>query len=250
MTLLNFISVSTLAFGPTLLLIRGSRLSDPECTPALVRSAFFYIVAHLFKSLCIATLAPESLLQSEMFAAVLLSATSITELLVMFRLFAVTLSGRVAQRISTVGVARFWIVGSAWALCDAFPRFLSFWIGARGPAFDWKHVQSAIDANASLLYLVALAAAMQMRVATTTAKASARSASSGKQGCAVATWKLDVLLCSALVDPFVAQLAAHDPVTILAFHIARAVLVAAAAWACWTASQRSTSSVSSRAKKQ
>ena len=55
------------------------------------------------------------------------------------------------------GEIRFLAAGLGWATAESLAsRLLPFWVGAKGPGFDWKYTQMGLESNLNLVRFFSL----------------------------------------------------------------------------------------------
>ncbi|ELR18256.1 uncharacterized protein ACA1_370090 [Acanthamoeba castellanii str. Neff] len=149
MTFLHFANCALLAFGPSFIFYKAGKLSEYNAFFPVAYAALIYVATQAIKLLLFATLVPASEEgQFEILHEVLKALVNAGDVVgIYFALNQKTVGGE----------ARVLSVGLGWAVAESIlMRLAPLWIGARQLEFSWEYIQMSIEANFSLLRLIAL----------------------------------------------------------------------------------------------
>ncbi|CAJ0943000.1 unnamed protein product, partial [Mesorhabditis belari] len=152
MTFFHFVNCIALAYAPYFIIYKYSGLSEYSSLWKLGQAAIGYLLTQLAKLLLLATFFPASD-PSEGFAFVselLKSSADIVDIVGLHLIIGYFMTGKSEVRFMTAGVG--------WAFANSIAsRIVLFWVGARGTAFSWRYIQSAIDSSSDLAFWIAVA---------------------------------------------------------------------------------------------
>jgi len=156
MTLPHFVNCALLTFGPPWVLYHARLGMEHGAWRCLKYGALAYAAALLLRVLVLATLAPPSAPVSggvDWLQEALRLMVSGVDAVAMDRcLGAANLQGDTATRVLALALG--------WTVADSVTlRLVPLWVGGRGPAFQWDHLRSALDATLALALNVAFVAA-------------------------------------------------------------------------------------------
>nr|CAB3267043.1 transmembrane protein 147-like [Phallusia mammillata] len=154
MTFVHFVNCMALAYAPYVVTYKSSILSEYSALMKVLFAGMVYMLTQLAKMLTLATffptLEPTSSGAINIVGEVLKTTVDMADLVGIYFIINRTV-GKPELKVLIAGVG--------WAGAQVlFSNFLSFWFGARGLEFDWKYIQMALDANITLVHIIATAA--------------------------------------------------------------------------------------------
>ncbi|XP_064407746.1 BOS complex subunit TMEM147-like [Halichondria panicea] len=149
MTLFHFVNCIGAAYAPYFITYRFCGLSEYSSFWKCVRAGTAYIVTQLVKMLILATLFPLNAAEEHgnpVLGEALKSTVDLLDMLGMY-LVITRLLGRSEQKVLVTAVG--------WGTAEmVMTKVLPLWVGARGVEFEWTNLQSALDSNLNLLFLI------------------------------------------------------------------------------------------------
>lgn len=159
MPLFHFINCAALAFGPHFVYYKATPLAEYGTFYASLRAAIVYVFTMLIKLILWATLLRVSdegldeVVPFDAYQELLKAVIGLVDIGGLY--YALT---QVSYRNISYN-HKFQAVGLGWSLADALvQKLLPLWVGARGWEFTWDYVLQAIEANATLVLTISLAA--------------------------------------------------------------------------------------------
>jgi len=151
MTFLHFVNCALLSLGPLFTIYKASKLSEYNSFFPVLYSALIHSATQAVKLLLFATLVPAAEEgQFEILHELLKALVSAGDVVGIY--FALS-----QKKVGSE--TRILCVGLGWAMAETvLTRLVPLWVGARQLEFSWDYIQMSIEANFSLLRLIALTA--------------------------------------------------------------------------------------------
>lgn len=149
MTLLHFINCVAAAYSPYFIAYRFSGLSEYSAFWKCIRAGASYIVTQIVKMLVLATVFPVGASEDDKRIFFVECLKCSVELLDMLGLYLVMtrVLGRSEMKVMITSVG--------WGTAELLgTKIIPLWVGARGVEFRWINLQTALDANLNLLFLM------------------------------------------------------------------------------------------------
>uniref|UniRef100_A0A914WW20 BOS complex subunit TMEM147 n=1 Tax=Plectus sambesii TaxID=2011161 RepID=A0A914WW20_9BILA len=154
MTFFHFANCLALTYAPYFISYKYSGLSEYSSVWKCAQAAFAYLFTQLAKFLILATFFPAGELEGQRFdlvAEFMKSTVDVVDLIGLHAVIAYALVGK--------GEIRFLAAGLGWATAESLAsRLQPFWMGAKGPGFDWKYTQMGLESNLNLVFYMSVAA--------------------------------------------------------------------------------------------
>ncbi|CAB3403539.1 unnamed protein product [Caenorhabditis bovis] len=152
MTFFHFINCFALAFAPYFIAYKYSGINEYSSIWKCANAAGGYLLTQLAKLLVLATFFPMS--DVEEFAPLpelIKNCADILDVIGLHLLMTNFLAGK--------GEVRFIVAGLGWGFTHSVAhRAVLLWVGARGSAFTWRWIQTALDSSCDLFIIVSMAA--------------------------------------------------------------------------------------------
>ncbi|GMS87944.1 hypothetical protein PENTCL1PPCAC_10119, partial [Pristionchus entomophagus] len=151
MAFFHFVNCLALAFAPYFIVYKYSGLNEYTTVWRIARAVLGFLLAQLVKLLALATFFPAS--DGEGFNVVpdlLKSSADVIDVVGMYLMITYFMTGK--------SEVRYFSTGLGWAAAfSASSRVFIFWSGARGTAFHWRYMQSALESSSDLILYTAMA---------------------------------------------------------------------------------------------
>uniref|UniRef100_A0A0N4ZVB7 BOS complex subunit TMEM147 n=1 Tax=Parastrongyloides trichosuri TaxID=131310 RepID=A0A0N4ZVB7_PARTI len=151
MTLLHFVNCSLLSYIPHIIIFKYTGINEYTNAWMPIQAGVMYFLTQFIKLMIMATFFPES--SSNFFNLpidVLKSITDVFDVIGIYFLIIYYFMGKHEVRCLSVGIG--------WSFAHSFANYFpSLVMGARGVAFDYKYIRSAIQSNIDLLFYICLA---------------------------------------------------------------------------------------------
>ncbi|CAD6188362.1 unnamed protein product [Caenorhabditis auriculariae] len=152
MTFFHFINCVALAFAPYFIVYKYSGINEYSSVWKCAQAGGGYLMTQLAKLLLLATFFPAA--ETDGFAVLpefLKSCSDVLDVIGMHIVMSYLLAGK--------GEVRFISGGIGWGAAHSIAhRVLMLWVGARGSAFSWVWIQTALDSSSDLLLILSMAA--------------------------------------------------------------------------------------------
>ena len=158
MTFYHFLNCALLAYGPQYVAFYGLGLGEDRGLGFLcLRSAFFYVLAQMFKMILIATFIPVTNLDAFHVATEIRRVCiALVDVLAVYFVFSWT-------KVNVERKKKELAIGMGWSLAEAvFGCFLPLFNYARGSEFSWSNIQLCLGANISIVSSIGFATVVSL----------------------------------------------------------------------------------------
>nr|XP_039254237.1 transmembrane protein 147-like [Styela clava] len=153
MTFVHFLNCMALAYAPYVVAYKTSILSEYNALSRVVFAGFIYMVTQLGKMMLLATFFPTMENTGSDFNVMAEFLKTLVDFIDLVGIYFII------NRTIGKPELKVLIAGMGWSGAEVvFTNLIPFWVGARGLEFDWKFMRMSLDANITLVHVMAVSA--------------------------------------------------------------------------------------------